>query len=208
MLNLLKLGKDKSSGSWFSLGYLSSTLFFICTFGEALVLVLSGTTSIDISSVFLIFCLVPSCPHTEIFPSKYFALKLELGNLSEQFVQLRLSTFAQTTGSDIQKAHSHTIKYNKNEINAVNSEAEGDIFRPDQDHTDIGYGYYQEALKIDPVERDMLTKKARWWMMLDSMTSPTLRIGGLCTSLDVTSGGFREEDLSVSGLMQEYEGWQ
>jgi hypothetical protein len=129
---------------------------------------LSGTTSIDIFSVFLIFCLVPPCPDTDIFPSKCFEFKLELENLSEKFVQLRLSTFAQARGSDIQKAHSHTIKYNKNEINAVNSEAEGDIFRPDEDHTDIGYsyGYYQEALEMDPVERDMLTKKARWWMIL------------------------------------------
>jgi hypothetical protein len=105
--------------------------------------------------------LLPACPATEKFSSKKFNFKLEFRNLSEKFLQLRMSTFAQTTGSDIQKAHSYTIKANKNEITAVKLEVEGEIFKPDQDHTDIGYGYYQEALEMDPAERDMLSKKLK-----------------------------------------------
>jgi hypothetical protein len=53
-------------------------------------------------------------------------------------------------------------KTKKNEITPVKSEADGEILeKSDQDHTDIGYGFYQESLEMDPVEREMLAKRVK-----------------------------------------------
>jgi hypothetical protein len=57
-----------------------------------------------------------------------------------------MSLSAQTSGSDIQKTTSPTIKANENEIILIKAKVEGEIFKPGQDHTDIGYGFYQEDI--------------------------------------------------------------
>jgi hypothetical protein len=68
----------------------------------------------------------------------------------------------QTAPVDVQNQIRDTTKDNKNEITPVESEADGEILeKSDQDHTDIGYGIYQESLEMDPVEREMLAKRVK-----------------------------------------------
>jgi hypothetical protein len=50
---------------------------------------------------------------------------------------------------------------------------EGEIFKLDQDHTDICYGFYQESFEIDPEEREILMKKVK--KKLDLVLLPVLR---------------------------------
>jgi hypothetical protein len=57
-----------------------------------------------------------------------------------------MSPSVQTSGSDIQKTTSPTTKAKESEITLIKPKAEGEIFKPGQDHTDIGYGFYQEAI--------------------------------------------------------------
>jgi len=73
-------------------------------------------------------------------------------------ISIKMTDFNQTAASDIQDQ----IRDNKNEITPVKSEADCEILeKSDQDHTDIGYGFYQESLEMDPVEREMLAKKVK-----------------------------------------------
>jgi hypothetical protein len=73
-----------------------------------------------------------------------------------------MTNLNQTAPVDFQNQIRDTTKDNKNEITPVKSEADGKISeKPDQDHTVIGYGFYQESLEMDHVQREMLAKKVK-----------------------------------------------
>jgi hypothetical protein len=77
-------------------------------------------------------------------------------------ISIKMTDSNQASASDIQDQIRDTAKDNKNEITPVKSEADSEILeKSDQDHTDIGYGFYQESLEMDPVEREMLAKRVK-----------------------------------------------
>jgi hypothetical protein len=97
-------------------------------------------------------------PHiVSLLNSKISKLLQYLGRISA-----KMNDPNQTAPVDVQNQIRDTTKDNKNEITPVKSEADGEILeKSDQDHTDIGYGFYQESLEMDPVEREMLAKRVK-----------------------------------------------